>query len=118
MVSRRTVLMALVACAVLPAALAAQSSKPCMIMGVVQDASRTPLSGVTIEAVSDVTGDQPHVISTDSEGKFQLTDLPSGTYTITASIPEYRTFKREGVYLAPGMNASMIFVLAQERTRD
>jgi hypothetical protein len=119
MLSRRSVLVGVFASTMLAATIGAQSSKPCMIGGMVLDAaSRSPLSGVSVEAVSDVSGDQPHMISTEADGKFQLTGLQSGTYTVTLTFPEYRTVKRDGIYLAPGMNTAMVVSLQPNKTRN
>ena len=78
----------------------------------------TPLAGVSVEAVSDVAGDQSHIVSTDADGSFRLSDLSSGNYVMTVTLPEFQTFKREGISLSPGMNASMVVVLRPSPIRD
>jgi hypothetical protein len=119
MVCRRALLAALAASAMLPAIVAAQGSRPCAIMGTVFDGtSRAPLAGVSIEAVSDINGDRPHDTTTDGDGAYKLTDLPGGRYTVTVTFPEYQTFKREGMALPPGMNASVVVLLKRSPTRD
>lgn len=119
MVYRRALLVALVASALLPAIVGAQGSRPSVIMGTVFDGtSRAPLAGVSIEAVSDINGDRPHDTTTDSDGAYRLTDLPGGTYTVTVTFPEYQTFKRDGMALPPGMNASMVVLLKRSPIRD
>jgi hypothetical protein len=119
MLSRRSIFAAvLLVGAALAAHVGAQQSTRCAIIGRVHDTSNTPLAGVNVEAVSDVAGDRPHVVSTDADGTFRLSDLPSGNYVMTATLPEFQTFKREGIALSPGMNISMTVVLRPSPTRD
>jgi hypothetical protein len=116
---RRSIFAAvLLAGAALAVPVVAQQSTRCAIIGRVHDPSNTPLAGVSVEAVSDVAGDSSHVVSTDADGSFRLTDLPSGHYVMTATLPEFQTFKREGISLAPGMNAAMTVVLKPSPIRD
>jgi hypothetical protein len=100
------------------AAAGAQGTTRCMINGRVVDADRAPVVGVSIEAASGVAGDQPRALTSDADGAFRFEDLPSGTYTVTVTKPEYVTFKREGLVLRPGMNMSMTVVLRPDRIRD
>jgi len=119
MLSRRSIFSAvLLAGAVLAVPVVAQQSTRCAIIGRVHDPSNTPLSGVSVEAVSDVAGDQSHIVSTDADGSFRLSDLSSGNYVMTVTLPEFQTFKREGISLSPGMNASMVVVLRPSPIRD
>jgi large repetitive protein len=119
MFHRRVVLAALFAGAVIPGIVAAQGSRPSAIVGSVFDgASRAPLAGVSVEAVSDINGDRPHDTTTDGDGAYRLTDLPGGTYSLTFTFPEYQTFKREGMALPPGMSASVVALLKPSPTRD
>jgi hypothetical protein len=61
---------------------------------------------VSVEVTGDAD-DQPRVLETDADGRFKVTDLPSGTYTVTLTCPDFQTFKREGIVLAPRMSMSM-----------
>jgi hypothetical protein len=101
MLVNRSLPAALFAC-VMAAAMAAQGAKTCMIVGAVFDSSRTPLSGPQLGVASD--SGQSRAMNTDADGRFQFSDLPTGTYTLTVSYPNYQTFKREGINLPPGMN--------------
>jgi hypothetical protein len=119
MLSRRSIFAAvLLVGAALATHVGAQQSTRCAIIGRVHDTSNAPLAGVNVEAVSDVAGDQAHVISTDGDGTFRLSDLPSGNYVMTVTLPEFQTFKRDGISLAPGMNMAMTVVLRPNPTRD
>ena len=119
MLSRRSIFAAvMLAGASLAVPVIAQQSTRCAIIGRVHDPSNTPLAGVNVEVVSDVAGDSSHVVSTDGDGSFRLTDLPSGTYVLTLTLPEFQTFKREGISLAPGMNTAMTVVLRPNPIRD
>ena len=68
------------------------------IMGKVVDDQGIPLPGVTVEA------DSPKLLGiaatvTDVEGTFRLFALPSGTYTLTFSLPGFNTIIRKDVFL-------------------
>ncbi|MGB2845102.1 MAG: carboxypeptidase regulatory-like domain-containing protein [Candidatus Aminicenantaceae bacterium] len=68
------------------------------VIGKVTDDEKTPLPGVTVEA------DSPKLLgkssaTTDENGVFRLFSLPSGTYTITFSLPGFQTIIRKDIYL-------------------
>ena len=50
------------------------------ISGTVEDSSKSPLPGVTIEAVNTETGLQQMAV-TDANGFYRILNLPTGTYT-------------------------------------
>lgn len=73
------------------------------LRGSVKDAQGGALPGVTVTATSpDVI--RPASGITDAEGSYRLTNLPPGTYTITAELAGFSTFKREGILLRAGAN--------------
>ena len=86
----------------LPAALSAQSAQG-SLRGYVKDAQGGALPGVTVTASSpDVI--RPVTGVTDSEGYYRLTNLPPGTYQLTAELPGFSTFQRQGILLRGGAN--------------
>src|SRR5882757_1597635 len=86
----------LVLLVLVPAAAFAQAS----ITGVVRDASGAVLPGVTVEAASPALIEKTRTAVTDGSGQYRITDLRTGTYSITFVLPGFTTVKREGVELA------------------
>jgi hypothetical protein len=86
----------------LPTLLSAQTDQG-SLRGYVKDAQGGALPGVTLTATSpDVI--RPVTAVTDNEGYYRLTNLPPGTYELTAELPGFSTFKRSGILLRGGAN--------------
>jgi thermitase len=78
------------------------------IAGVITDATTgNIISGVT---VSDGT----RSATTDSGGYYLITDVPAGSYTVTASASGYEASSRSGVVVTSGNQASVHFSLTAE----
>ncbi|MGH9254550.1 MAG: carboxypeptidase regulatory-like domain-containing protein [Vicinamibacterales bacterium] len=77
------------------------------ITGVVRDTSGAVLPGVTVEAASPVLIEKVRVVVTDSQGLYRLVDLRPGAYTVTFTLPGFRTFIRDGIELTAGFNATV-----------
>ena len=90
---------------ILPVAASAQSQSG--IAGVVRDTSGGVLPGVTIEATSPVLIEGVRTAFADSEGRYNITPLPPGTYSVTFGLPGFSTVVREGVELASGFTATI-----------
>ncbi|MEN6559468.1 MAG: TonB-dependent receptor [Acidobacteriota bacterium] len=72
-----------------------------VIKGVVTDMSGAALPGVSVAAASPgLMGTIASV--TDSTGAYRLVNLPPGTYTITASLPGFKTVKKGGIIVQVG----------------
>ncbi|MEA2204695.1 MAG: hypothetical protein QOE77_1471 [Blastocatellia bacterium] len=54
------------------------------IRGTVSDANGALVTGATVEALNDNTGDK-RTATTDDNGAYSITNLPVGTYTVTAN---------------------------------
>ncbi len=67
-----------------------------VIEGIVTDDEYSALPGVTVEATSSATIEKSST-KTDEEGRFQLLNLPLGTYEVTFSLPGFKTVKRKGI---------------------
>src|SRR6266853_3918593 len=80
----------------LPATVFAQAS----LTGTARDASGAVLPGVTVEAASPALIEKTRTAVTDGSGQYRITDLRTGTYSITFVLPGFTTVKREGVELA------------------
>ena len=90
-------LLLVVICAFLfPAGVQAQG----VIVGQVDDASRSGLPGVTVDAIGVATYDDRIVVSgtatTDENGRYQLA-LPPGLYSVRFSLPGFGTVIHETI---------------------
>src|SRR6266850_2111278 len=92
----------------LPAAAKAQSS----ITGTVRDTSGGVLPGVTVEATSPALIEGAKVAVTDAQGLYQIPELRPGTYTVTFTLPSFKTTKREGFELPAQFTATVNVELA------
>jgi len=67
--------------------------------GLVADSSAAILPGVTVEATSPALIEQMRGGVTDGAGRYAIIDLRPGTYTVTFSLPGFKTVRREGIVL-------------------
>jgi hypothetical protein len=77
------------------------------IAGIVRDASGAVMPGVTVEAASPALIEKVRTVVTDGEGRFNIVDLRTGTYTVTFSLPGFTTVRREGIELGAGFTANV-----------
>mgnify|MGYP002630413794 CR=1 FL=1 len=71
------------------------------LRGAVVDQQGAGLPGVTITASSpDVLRPQTDV--TNERGEYRLNNLPPGSYTLTADLPGFASFRREGILVRVG----------------
>src|ERR671932_1869412 len=71
--------------------------------GYVKDEQGGVLPGVTVTA----TGPEilsPVVAVTDVAGYYRLRNIPPGTVTVTAELPGFSSFRREGILMRAGSN--------------
>lgn len=73
------------------------------LRGYVKDEQGGVLPGVTMTALSPALL-APVVSVSDSAGYYRLTNLPPGTYTLTAELSGFATTKREGIVVRAGSN--------------
>ena len=71
------------------------------MQGTVKDPSGAVVSGATVDVTS------PSLIgkksaTTDSGGYFRFANLPPGTYTLTVTAANFRSYKQEGITIATG----------------
>src|SRR5262245_65581028 len=100
---------AVVACVVAVVTLGgeARAQERASIVGVVQDSSGAVLPGVTVEAASPALIEQVRAGITDGSGRFAIIDLRPGVYTVTFSLPGFKSFKREGIVLEGAFAATV-----------
>src|SRR5262245_6558613 len=77
------------------------------ISGVVTDESGAVLPGVTVEASSPALIEKVRSIVSDAQGLYQLVDLRPGTYSVSFTLPGFRTVLREGVELPSNFVATI-----------
>ena len=77
------------------------------VTGIVQDSSGAVLPGVTVEVSSPVLIERVRSAVTDSTGRYRLTNLPTGSYTLTAALTGFNTVRREGLELSGSFTATV-----------
>ena len=77
------------------------------IVGVVQDVSGAVMPGVTVEASSPALIEQVRSAVTDGAGRYAIIDLRPGAYTVTFTLPGFRSVKREGILLEGAFSAQV-----------
>src|SRR6187200_2054165 len=70
------------------------------IAGAVRDTSGAVLPGVTVEAASPVLIEKVRTAVSDGSGRYQITELRPGSYTVTFTLAGFNTVKRDGVMLS------------------
>src|ERR1041384_3162500 len=94
-------LVAIASLLALPSAAFAQAS----IAGTAKDSSGAVLPGVTVEATSPALIEKVRTGVSDGNGLYRIEDLRPGTYTVTFTLPGFKTYKREGVGLTRSFTA-------------
>ena len=85
------------------------------IAGIVLDPVGTAAAKVVVSAKS-ADGQTARQATSDSSGKYTLTDVPSGTYDITVAIPGLKGFERKAVVVkAPA--STMVDIRLEEGTQ-
>ncbi|MQA29423.1 MAG: hypothetical protein GEU82_06225 [Luteitalea sp.] len=77
------------------------------ISGLVRDTSGAVLPGVTVEAASPALIEKVRTVVSDTEGRYNITDLRPGTYAVTFSLAGFNALKRDGVELRSGFTATV-----------
>src|SRR5262245_28683875 len=81
------------------------------ISGLVQDSSGAVLPGVTVEAASPVLIEQSRTVVSDGAGRYSIENLRPGTYTVTFTLPGFKTVRREGIILEGAFAAQVNMAL-------
>src|SRR5215510_14506597 len=77
------------------------------IAGVARDMSGSVLPGVTVEASSPALIEKVRTAVTDGEGRYNVVNLPPGTYTVTFTLAGFNVYNREGIVITAGFTAAV-----------
>jgi len=77
------------------------------IAGIVKDATGAVLPGVTVTASSPVLIEQQRVAITDAEGRYVITQLRPGTYSVSFSLAGFSPVVRQGIIVTAGFTANV-----------
>ena len=104
----RTLLLSvvLVGTALLSSAIAQTQITTGVIQGVVSDTTGANVPGVTVEARSAATNLSRTQV-TGNDGRFVFLQLPSGTYTVTYTLPGFATLVQEDIVLTVGQAVTL-----------
>jgi hypothetical protein len=83
------------------------ASAQARIVGVVKDTTAAVLPGVTVEVASPALIEKVRSGVTDERGLYQVVDLRPGTYSVTFSLPGFKTVVRQGVELTGSFAATV-----------
>jgi hypothetical protein len=88
----------------IPAAAHAQGGS---ITGIVRDTSGAVLPGVTVEASSPILIEKTRSVVSSGDGVYRIVNLLPGTYTVTATLPGFATYKRDAIEIAGDFTATI-----------
>src|SRR5436190_20152610 len=80
----------------------ASSAQEAGIAGVVKDNSGAVLPGVTVTAASPVLIEKQRVAITDGEGRYSITQLRPGVYSVNFVLAGFSSVVREDLRLSAG----------------
>ena len=69
------------------------------ISGLVTDTTGAVLPGVTVEAASPELSEKVKTAVTDAQGRYRVSDLRPGLYTVTFTLTGFNVVKRDGINL-------------------
>lgn len=72
------------------------------LCGVVKDQNGAALSGVTVQLSSPGRIRAPAPMTTDAQGRYCFQDLPPGLYTVTYSLPNFTSIRRQNLRVERG----------------
>src|SRR5262245_18579290 len=97
----------LVLAVLMEANVSAQTLTSGSVAGVVRDSTAAVIPGVTIEASSPALIEKVRSAITDDQGRYQIVELPPGSYNVTFTLAGFSTVRREGILLTAGFTATV-----------
>jgi len=107
----------LLACGLAGSALAQTDVTTSRISGVVEGTDKAPLPGVTVEATNKETGLKIVDVS-DAKGFYRILNLPTGPYTVTATLDGFATATADNVRLLLGSTPTINFTLQNAKISE
>jgi hypothetical protein len=92
---------------VAPPIASAQDVASGTLTGVIRDDSGAVLPGVTVEAASPALIEKVRAAVSDGEGRYRIPGLRPGTYSVTFTLPGFKTTRRDGIELTTGFVATV-----------
>ena len=78
-----------------------------VLSGIVLDVSGMVLPGVTVEVTGPDPGAKPRVVVTDSQGRYSLSDLTPGAYSVSFRLTGFRTLTRNFVTVSASLPTNL-----------
>jgi hypothetical protein len=82
-----------------------QSSFTAAVRGVVTDKSGAAIAGAKI-AITETERNVPHAVVTDEAGRYAITALPPGAYSLTVEAPGFKKYSQTNIPLAVQQQAT------------
>ncbi len=76
------------------------------VNGTVTDPQGGVIPGATVTLVSEARGTKSISVVTNTTGDFVIANVPADTYTVEVTMPSFKTLKRSGVAVSPGLRVS------------
>jgi hypothetical protein len=114
---QRLLILLIVLCSIVPLSFA-QSDRG-TITGTISDPTSAVIPGASITAINGETGAKYETISTET-GNYTLTQVPPGVYQLTAELPGFKRYVRQGitVLVAQTLRIDVGLKSAPQRTRS
>jgi hypothetical protein len=77
------------------------------IAGVVKDSTGGVLPGAPIDVTSPALIEKTRSVVSDSQGQYKVVDLRPGQYSVTFTLPGFKTVRQEGIELSAGFTATI-----------
>ena len=88
----------------------ADAQSAASISGVVKDTDGAVMPGVSVVIKNDASGASQEV-TTDAEGRYQVTALGAGSYTVSATLSGFKVATSKNIRVAPGQPVSIPLTL-------
>lgn len=75
------------------------------VSGLVTDTTGAVLPGVTVEVEGAAILEGKRSVVTDADGRYHISNLPAGTYSLAFQLPGFRSARRQGVSVRRGESA-------------
>ena len=89
--------------------------KPASIAGVIKDSrNKSPLIEAVVTVSSPALNGNKFAL-TDSTGKYRITNLPAGVYSVSFEMEGFRKYTQDSIKLVDGMSFGVSFEMARDR---